>query len=216
VPALPEAARLLSTAHGVPTLRTPDLRNKRQTAQTLTSRQDLTITSAAARPHPPQGQGVSRGPAVSPRYIGDAFPRAGRRVSALGADLRPTGRGHQAHINAQESTSRRLNECARHVRPYPRSQSATQSGKPVDPAQIRIGRCNANPGASGPMAASEAQAVLWRTGWPASRNAGYATGGNSAARANSSRAALRCSLAARARVTAASLEAEVISGQARA
>jgi hypothetical protein len=178
VPALPEAARLLSTAHGVPTLRTPDLRNKRQTAQTLTSRQDLTITSAAARPHPPQGQGVSRGPAVSPRYIGDAFPRAVRRVSALGADLRPTGRGHQAHINAQGvhlPAAKRVTECARRVRPYPRSQSATQSGKPVDPAQIRFGRCNANPGASGPMAASEAQAALWRTGWPASRNAGNAT-----------------------------------------
>lgn len=60
VPALPEAARLLSTAYGVPTLRTPDLQNKRQTAEILTSHQDLTITSAAARPHPPQRQGVSR------------------------------------------------------------------------------------------------------------------------------------------------------------
>jgi hypothetical protein len=59
VPALPEAARLLSAAHGVPTLRTPDLQNKRQTAQILTSHQDLTITSAAARP-PLQRQGVSR------------------------------------------------------------------------------------------------------------------------------------------------------------
>jgi hypothetical protein len=41
VPALPEAARLLSAAHGVPTLRAPDLRNKRQTAQILTSYRDL-------------------------------------------------------------------------------------------------------------------------------------------------------------------------------
>src|SRR5215207_2842591 len=41
VPALPEAARLLSAAHGVPTLRTPDLRTKRQTAQILTRHRDL-------------------------------------------------------------------------------------------------------------------------------------------------------------------------------
>jgi hypothetical protein len=34
-------SRLLSAAHGVPTLRAPDLRNKRQTAQILTSHRDL-------------------------------------------------------------------------------------------------------------------------------------------------------------------------------
>jgi hypothetical protein len=51
MPALPEAARLLSAAHGVPTLRTPDLRNKRQTAQILTSHQDLTITSPLRHGH---------------------------------------------------------------------------------------------------------------------------------------------------------------------
>jgi hypothetical protein len=37
VPALQEAARLLSAADGVPALRTPDLRIKRQTAQILRS-----------------------------------------------------------------------------------------------------------------------------------------------------------------------------------
>jgi hypothetical protein len=70
VPALPEAPRLLSAADGVPTLWAPDLRSKRQAAQILTSHQDLTITSAAARPHPLQRQGVSRlASRVSPSWF---------------------------------------------------------------------------------------------------------------------------------------------------
>ena len=48
MPALPEAARFLSAAHGVPTLWAPDLRNKRQTAQILTSRRELLGTDALA------------------------------------------------------------------------------------------------------------------------------------------------------------------------
>jgi hypothetical protein len=49
VPALQEAARLLSAADGVPALRTPDLRIKRQAAQILRSGTDSTPPPLAIR-----------------------------------------------------------------------------------------------------------------------------------------------------------------------
>jgi hypothetical protein len=75
VPALPEAARLLSAAHGVPTLRAPDLRTKRQTAQILTSHRDLRCRGR-----------VDRGTRVVPGRL----RITGRRINGPAPPLVPT------------------------------------------------------------------------------------------------------------------------------
>ena len=55
----------------------------------------LAPTGTGGRPLPRPERITLR---LASHYLVDAFPRTSRRVSALGADLRPTGRGHQAHI----------------------------------------------------------------------------------------------------------------------